>query len=72
MPICPIHKVEYSQGHAACMRRYMGIPDPGGPVSADGMVPQDILDELKRRGIAPRLAPTPTDADSDDKEPGTD
>ena len=54
------------------MRRYMGIPDPGGPVSADGMVPQDILDELKRRGIAPRLAPTPTDADSDDKEPGTD
>jgi hypothetical protein len=49
----------------------MGIPDPGGPISGDGMVPQDILDEWKKRGIAPRLSPTPTDADRpdiDDKE----
>jgi hypothetical protein len=71
MPICPIHRVKYSQRHAACMRRYMGIPDPGGPISGDGMVPQDILDEWKKRGIAPRLSPTPTDADRpdlDDKE----
>ena len=74
MPICPIHKVEYSQSHAACMRKFMGIPDPGGPVSGDGMVPQDILDELKKRGLVPRLSPTPTEADApdaDDKEAGT-
>jgi len=73
MSICPIHHVAYTQRHAACMRKYMGIPDPGGPVSGDGMVPQDILDELKRRGIAPRLSPTPTDADRvdfDDEDAG--
>jgi len=71
VPICPIHKVEYDQSHAACMRKYMGIPDPGGPVSGDSMVPQDVLDELKKRGLVPRLSPTPTDADktgADDKE----
>jgi hypothetical protein len=66
MPICPIHKVEYDQSHAGCMRKYMGMPDPGGPVSGDGLVPQDILDELKKRGLAPRLSHTPTDADSTD------
>ena len=68
MPICPIHKVEYDQSHAACMRRYMGIPDPGGPVSGDNMVPEDILDELKKRGLVPRLSPTPTDADDTDAD----
>jgi hypothetical protein len=74
MTLCPIHKVKYTQAHAPCMRKYMGIPDPGGPVSGDGLVPQDILDELKKRGIAPRLRPTPTDAnmpDADDKEADT-
>jgi hypothetical protein len=72
MPICPIHKVAYTQRHAACLRKYMGIPDPGGPASGDGMVPQDILDELKRRGRAPRLSPTPTDADPEDAEDSED
>jgi hypothetical protein len=55
------------------MRRYIGIPDPGGPVSGDNMVPQDILDELKKRGLVPRLSPTPTDddeTDADEKNPG--
>lgn len=73
MPICPIHKVAYTQRHAECMRKYMGIPDPGGPASGDGVVPQDIMDELKKRGLAPRLSPTPTDADrvdDDDTEAG--
>lgn len=73
MPICPIHKVEYNQSHAACMRKFMGIPDPGGPVSGDSMVPQDILDELKKRGLVPRLSPTSTEPDetnADDKESG--
>ncbi|HEY5095617.1 MAG TPA: hypothetical protein VII69_10905 [Candidatus Eremiobacteraceae bacterium] len=62
MPICPIHKVPYDKDHAVCMRKYMGIPDPGGPEAGDGMLPQDVLDELKKRGIAPRLSPTDTDA----------
>jgi len=73
MTLCPIHKVKYTQEHAPCMRRFMGIPDPGGPVSGDGLVPQDVLDELKKRGLAPRLRPTPTDVDrpaSDDKGAG--
>jgi hypothetical protein len=68
MPICPIHNVVYDQSHAVCMRKYMGIPDPGGPASGDGMVPQDILDELKKRGLAPRLMPLPTDMDSPDSD----
>jgi hypothetical protein len=46
----------------------MGIPDPGGPVSGDNMVPEDILDELKKRGLVPRLSPTPTDADDTDAD----
>jgi hypothetical protein len=61
--------------NANCMRKYMGTPDHGGPASGDGLVPQDILDELKRRGLAPRLSPTPTDADrvdgDDEKETGS-
>ena len=68
MPICPIHKVEFDASHAPCMRKFMGIPDPGGPASGDGLVPQDILDELKKRGLAPRLSPTPTDADRTDAD----
>ena len=74
MPICPIHKVEYDKTHAVCMRKYMGIPDPGGPASGDGMLPQDVLDEIKKRGIAPRLSPFKTDAndsDSGDKRVGS-
>jgi hypothetical protein len=66
MPVCPIHKVEYDSSHAACMRKYMGIPDPGGPPSGDGMLPQDVLDELKKRGLAPRLSPFPSEADGRD------
>jgi hypothetical protein len=48
------------------MRKYMGIPDPGGPASGDGMIPQDILDELKKRGLGLRLSPRPTDVDGTD------
>jgi hypothetical protein len=36
------------------MRKYMGIPDPGGPETGDGMVPADIMDELKKRYTAKR------------------
>jgi len=36
------------------MRKYMGIPDPGGPETGDGMVPTDIMDELKKRYTAKR------------------
>lgn len=46
----------------------MGIPDPGGPASGDSMLPQDVIDELKKRGLAPRLSPTPTDADGTNGE----
>jgi len=51
---CPIHDVPYEQSHAACMRKYMGLPDPGGPATGDGMVPADIMDELKKRYTARR------------------
>ena len=47
------------------MRKYMRVPDPGGPVSGDNMVPQDILDELKKRGLAPRLSPETLRIDGD-------
>lgn len=74
MPICPIHKVVYDKNHAACMRKYMGIPDPGGPAAGDGMLPQDVLDEFKKRGLAPRLSPRetgPDDAGAGDKKVGS-
>ena len=51
---CPFHKVPYSQKHAACMRKFMGIPDPGGPPMGDGELPDDVLAELKKRYTAKR------------------
>jgi hypothetical protein len=46
---CPFHKVPYNQSHAACMRKFMGIPDPGGPATGDGELPDDVMAELKKR-----------------------
>ena len=71
MPICPIHKVEYDQTHATCMRKFMGIPDPGGPAAGDSMLPQDVLDEYNKSGITKNISKTPTaadDTDADDKK----
>jgi len=36
------------------MRKFMGIPDPGGPPMGDGELPDDVLAELKKRYTAKR------------------
>jgi hypothetical protein len=46
---CPFHHISYDQSHAACMRKYMGLPDPGGPATGDGELPDDVMAELKKR-----------------------
>jgi hypothetical protein len=46
---CPFHHVPYDQRHATCMRKFMGIPDPGGPATGDGELPDDVMAELKKR-----------------------
>lgn len=64
MPTCPIHKVPYDHRHASCMRKFMGIPDPGGPEEGDSMLPQDVLEELKKRYTVARSSQTNTEGDA--------
>lgn len=64
MPTCPIHNVPYDHNHAPCMRKFMGIPDPGGPEEGDSMLPQDVLDELKKRYTVARASENKSQGDS--------